>query len=85
MSVEDTIKLIQKHCRENHKEIDERLTRGSTKFSNHEARIEGLELKHERLMHQLDTANSRLNYVFGGVVVACILLAINALLMTNGG
>ncbi len=85
MSVEETIKIIQKYCRENHKEIGERLTQGSTKFSNHEARIAGLEFKHERLMHQLDTVNSRLNYVFGGVVVACILLAINVLIMTNGG
>ena len=85
MTTEEAIKLIQRHCRENHKEVESRLTKGSTTFSNHEARIISLETKHDRLMQQLDTANNRLNYVFGGVVVACVLLAINALLMANGG
>ena len=85
MTTEEVIKLMQRYCRENHKEIDARMTQGSTKFSNHEARIISLETKHDRLIQQLDTANSRLNYVFGGVLVACILLVVNALLMANGG
>ena len=50
MTTEEAIKLIQRYCRENHKEIDARLTKGSTVFSNHEARIISLETKHDRLM-----------------------------------
>ncbi len=76
------VESIRQHCTQQGDKFTARLAQGNETFARHEERINYLESKYDRLCGKLDTMNTRMTAILGGIVVACILLAIN---MVMGG
>lgn len=78
---------IRKHCIERSTTVNERLLAGAETMAQHETRITTTEehykitcKKIDRLSDKIDVINSRIPALLGGIVVACILLAINVVI-----
>ncbi len=78
--IDRAVEEIRKHCTDQGNRFAERLSQGNETFARHEERINYLEGKYDRICHKIDGMNARVTAIMGGVIVACILLAINLVL-----
>ncbi len=72
-------------CKNNFVKISEQLTKGAVKFGQHETRITHVEKCADSIKEDVGQIKSSWNKVMSGIVVACILLAINAILLLANG
>ena len=71
-------------CRQNFEAIEAKLTKGAVKFGRHETRINHMENCMNSVKHDVGQIRATWNKTMSGIVVACILLAINAILLLFG-
>ncbi len=72
-------------CRDNFKTIADQLTSGTVKSGQHDTKIQHLEKCADSIKNDVGQIKSSWNKIMAGLVVACILLAINAMLLFSNG
>ena len=71
-------------CRQNFETIRTNLTKGAVTFGRHETRINHMESCMNSVKHDVGQIRATWNKTMSGIVVACILLAINAVILLFG-
>jgi len=89
--LERRVEKIEEHCpaqvnmcRQNFETISTNLTKGAVTFGRHETRINHVEDCMNSVKHDVGQMRASWNKTMSGIVVACILLAINAMLLLFG-
>ncbi len=72
-------------CRDNFRVITEQLTGSAVKFGQHDTKIEHLEKCADSIKGDVGQMKASWNKIMSGIVVACVLLVINALLLFVNG
>lgn len=72
-------------CRENFMSISDRLTNGAVKFKEHDVKIDHLEQCADSVKNDVNDMKKSHTKILAGIVVACILIAVNASLLLIGG
>ncbi len=72
-------------CRDNFKVITEQLTSGAVKFGQHDTEITHLKDCTSSIKGDVKDMKASWNKIMAGIVVACILLVINAMLLFSNG